>query len=468
MPPRIPLVVTLVTLACTALPAWALDVKLTGYDRTRFYLFDSLSLTDESVTVQEEGASSGTELPPEGVRAYFDQRLRLNPHLEVNPHVHVFGQLDLLDLQLFGTDGEVYAGFWDDLDEGGFADSAQLSDSVQMGDDYRGNAVVRRAWGEVWTPYVDFRFGRMGSHWGMGIMANDGNGDNAEFGDTVDRLQVLARIGPVQLSLAFDTHLEGWINEKDDVFGLTLAGGFLSEVHSAGLYVHWRRMPSTNWNAMFADLWGRTRLGPLRFELEAAFQYGKGDLALGDIVLEDQEVLAGGGALRAGIEVLPIGGEVEVGLATGDKDTTDDTWRTFTFDRDHDIALLMFEETMPTFRPSSAIADTPVYGEDISQAVTGNALANAFYIKPGVYFDPLDNLRLRLDFVAARTLVDPLQDELAAEDMHLAMELDFGARWLLYENFELGARVGVMFPGPRFEPTTDPVFGTEFRAMIRF
>lgn len=468
MSTRITLLATLATLLCYALPAWALDVKLTGYDRTRFYLFDSLSLTDESVSIQEEGTSGTTELPPEAVRAYFDQRLRLDPHLEINPHVHVFGQLDLLDLQLFGTEGEVYAAFWDDLDDGGAFDTAQMAHGIQTGDDYRGSAVVRRAWGEVWTPYVDFRFGRMGNHWGMGLLANDGNGDNADFGDTVDRLQLLARIGPVQFSLAFDTYLEGWINESDDVFGLTLAGGFLSEVHSAGLYVHWRRMPSNQWNAMFADLWGRTRLGPLRVELEAVFQYGKGDLALGDIVYEDQEVLAGGGAFKAGIDVLPFGGEVEVGLATGDKDTTDDTWRTFSFDRDHDVALLLFEETMPTFRPTSAVADTPVFGEDTSLAVTGNGVSNAFYIKPGGYFDPLDNLRLRLDFIAARTLVDPLQEELSAEDMHLALEIDFGARWLLYENFELGARVGVMFPGPRFEPTTDPVFGTEFRAMIRY
>ena len=40
------------------------------------------------------------------------------------------------------------------------------------------------------------------------------------------------------------------------------------------------------------------------------------------------------------------------GLATGDKDTTDDNFKTFTFDRDFNQTLFLFEEPMPTLTPT--------------------------------------------------------------------------------------------------------------------
>ncbi len=436
-------------LSFIAPPAGAVEFTLDGYDRTRFYIFDTLSLDRESEDAEDN-------------RCYLNQRLRLEPHLQINPHVHVFSQIDLLDLVVFGSDSEVsfYTGYTDAL-EGVDAEPSQLTDSVIPGEDYRGSAVVRRAWGEIWTPYVDLRFGRMGNHWGMGLLANDGNDIYSDFGDTVDRVQLLARFGPVQVSLAFDTFLEGWINDNDDIWGLTLAGGFLSDVHSAGAYVHWRRMPSEKWDALYADLWGRTHLGPLHFELEAVFQYGKGNATLQGV--ENMEVMAGGGAFRAGIEILPIGGQVEIGLASGDKDLTDEKVHTFSFDRDHDIALLLFQETMPQFRDLTETLET----NDLVAPTTGNAVSNAFYFKAGPYIYPRDNLRLGLDFIAAQQLIHENED-LKAEDKHLAVELDFDARWILYENFELGARVGVMFPGPMYEPYRETVFGTEIRGIIRF
>lgn len=440
------LAILCLTSLCVTGTARAVDFRLGGYDRTRLYVFDTLSL-DRDGELSEEN------------RTYFDQRLRLNPHMEVNPHIHVYGQIDLLDLQIFGSDAgvQVTTGLTNDAGNP-LDDPPQLTEGIIPPADYALASVVRRVWGEIWTPYVDFRFGRMGNHWGMGVMVNDGNGLNSLYGDTVDRVQVLGRIGPIQLSLAFDTFVEGLINEKDDVWGLTLVGGFLSDVHSAGLYAHWRRMPSESWNTLYLDLWGRTQLGPLSIELEVAFQYGKGNVS--EFNNESHELLGGGGAVKAGIEILPFGAEFQVGLATGDKDLDDEKIHTFTFDRDYDIALILFEQVMPSFHEQGG-------GIDETQAVTGLGVANTFYVKPGGYIDPLDNLRLRLDFLAARQLVNPDPD-LEGDDLHLAIEIDFDATWRLYENFELGATVGVMVPGPLFDPNREAVFGTEIRGIIRF
>ena len=43
------------------------------------------------------------------------------------------------------------------------------------------NAVsVRRVWAEVTTPFGQLHFGRMGSHWGLGMFHNEGNGHFTE------------------------------------------------------------------------------------------------------------------------------------------------------------------------------------------------------------------------------------------------------------------------------------------------
>src|SRR5262249_34150796 len=63
----------------------------------------------------------------------------------------------------------------------------------QAGINSLGDSVkVKRVWGEVSTPVGILRFGRMGSHWGLGMLHNDGNCLDCDLGDTVDRIQFVA------------------------------------------------------------------------------------------------------------------------------------------------------------------------------------------------------------------------------------------------------------------------------------
>ncbi|MBQ4334301.1 MAG: TIGR04551 family protein, partial [Myxococcaceae bacterium] len=63
-----------------------------------------------------------------------------------------------------------------------------LSDSI----------IARRVYGEVVTPIGQFLFGRMGSHWGMGMLTNSGgesitsNYGGGDLGDSVDRLMFVS------------------------------------------------------------------------------------------------------------------------------------------------------------------------------------------------------------------------------------------------------------------------------------
>src|SRR5262249_34033080 len=69
---------------------------------------------------------------------------------------------------------------------------------------------VKRVWGEVSTPVGILRFGRMGSHWGLGMLHNDGNCLDCDLGDTVDRIQFVAEpVSGWYIAPAIDFNVEG-------------------------------------------------------------------------------------------------------------------------------------------------------------------------------------------------------------------------------------------------------------------
>lgn len=430
--------------------AEAVEVRLDGIYRVRAELYDTLSLDKE----HEE---------TEGVRHFLRQRLRLVPHLRINPNVHVFIDFDVLDALRFGASPEVLAATGQ-LQENGepFDEPVPFSGSVLPGEDYRESLFVRRAWAEIYTPYVDFKVGRMSSHWGMGLLANDGNCDTCDYGDIVDRVMVsTSAIDPVRLSLAVDTRAEGFINADDDTHSFLLSGGYLGEVHRIGAYVRWTRQPSNKFNLLHGDLWGATQLGPLSMELEALITWGAAETT--DIGIDDFKVLSGGGAFRAGLAVNPWEVGLELGLASGDKDPTDNQWHTFTMDRDHDLGLILFEQALPSYSagPAASVANGNI---DASRAVIGEGISNAFYVKPHFAFDIRDNLRAQVNLAAAFAVVPEAFD---GEKIY-GMEVGGEVRWRLFGAFELGGRMGVLIPGPILPEDSDPVFGGELRTLVHF
>ncbi len=436
----------------TPTAASAVEFRLDGYYRFQAKMFDSLSLDREDETA-------------EGLRTYMEHKMLLQPHLRINNNVHVFVQLDVFDALKFGTNPQIQAAAGATQENGdAFDEPLPLSASVVPGDDYAESLFLRRAWAEIYTPYVDIKVGRMGSHWGMGLLANDGSCETCDWGDTVDRIQVsTSALDPVRINLAFDTRAEGFINRNDDTSSLLLSGGYLGEVHQIGAYVRWTRQPSNKFNVLHADLYGATQLGPITAELEAMILWGKATTT--DIGIDDLKLLSGGGVLRVGLEINPIDAGLEVGLATGDKDPTDNEWHTMRFDRDHNVALMMFEETMPTFAIGE-FADEENGNQDLSRAVSGGGVSNAFYLRPRFHVDIRDDLKAGLSAVLAFPVVPAAFGE--DEPNFYGAEIDLGASYTLFEAFEVGATAGFFFPGPVYGDYRAFTFGGEITALVRF
>jgi len=153
-------------------------LQLHGYWRMRGELFNRADLgrgADASGNTLFPVAS-GSELLGAG-----NMRLRLNPLLRVSDQVAVHGQLDVLDNVLTGSSPLLEPYF--DATTGSQLLSTRVTGAPVQ---------VKRLWAEVETPVGQLAFGRMGLHWGEGLLYNDGNCLDCDYGNTVDRLQLTA------------------------------------------------------------------------------------------------------------------------------------------------------------------------------------------------------------------------------------------------------------------------------------
>jgi uncharacterized protein (TIGR04551 family) len=130
-------------------------------------------------------------------------------------------QIDMLDNLVLGSTPE---GYDNTIGLGGAYQVAPRSGSTSTSLDSRtqtapssgrnstrDSIVVKRAWAEYSTPMGQLRFGRMPSHWGLGIFQNAGDGYDDDYQSSVDRLAFVSGIKSQDLyvAAAWDFAAEG-------------------------------------------------------------------------------------------------------------------------------------------------------------------------------------------------------------------------------------------------------------------
>ncbi|MCP3101220.1 TIGR04551 family protein [Myxococcus sp. K15C18031901] len=154
---------------------------LDGYFRLRptlFYKFDLGKAPGRSIF---PGSSNRYG---ENTQSFATMRLRLDPTFNVSEQVKIKLQVDGLDNLVFGSTPDTL----NPLDKRNVFDLFS-EDQESLGNTLSDSIKLRRAYGEVNTPVGILRFGRMGSQWGLGMLRNDGNCFDCDYGDTVDRIQ---------------------------------------------------------------------------------------------------------------------------------------------------------------------------------------------------------------------------------------------------------------------------------------
>jgi uncharacterized protein (TIGR04551 family) len=169
-----------------------------GHLRLRSALMKDLDL-------QRGPSSDGSVLWPrgdEGLTTGHDLRLRLSPSIFLGDSVRLFVEIDVLDNVALGARPR-FAPF------GGRPALVAASPFQEPLSALDGAFRVRTAMAEAILPVAVVSAGRMPSHFGLGIAANDGNALDDDLGDRADRVAVTVPIFGHIVSGAFDVGSSG-------------------------------------------------------------------------------------------------------------------------------------------------------------------------------------------------------------------------------------------------------------------
>jgi uncharacterized protein (TIGR04551 family) len=247
-------------------------LDLHGYLRLRGDLMNGLhlGLTAREFYPQFPKSATGKEDTLTGA----NMRFRLEPTINISEDVRIMAQIDMLDNLILGStpDGYPKNAYYPlvAFSQGQIPPSDgfnALKDSIQ----------VKRVWGEVMTPVGLLRFGRMGSHWGLGVLANDGGPAHfdhgplvtqpdpfgttgqcfdCDYGSTADRIMFITKIFGHYVVPMIDFTSEGpYSNRMNETMGQPYDLDQLDDVNSWIIAVAKRDKPEDIKRALENDEW---------------------------------------------------------------------------------------------------------------------------------------------------------------------------------------------------------------------
>jgi hypothetical protein len=341
--------------------------------------------------------------------------------------------------------------------------------------------------------YLHLSAGWMTSHWGMGLVANDGahgwTPGSAQFadprgGDRVLRGQIatgpltdwgfIAAVGvdliDPDLLADDDVVLEG--DDAKQIVGAILIGQ--GKPHGAGFYAVIRQQESADGKVTAVrafDGTARTQIpindAKLNLEAEGVVITGTTDLAP-TTQFDQHDVLQGGFAFRGGIDAGMFGSVIDLVYASGDQNLDDVGQNAFRADPNFETGLVLFKHVLAgqTARGVATAADPTLVGvpsEDLERIATRGSLTNTIAVFPKLRVRPTDGLEAYTGLLfawAAVPVVDPFNTRLGGgiarnalngvAGQYLGTELDVGVRSRLnLGGFEatIGGEFGTLRPG---------------------
>jgi hypothetical protein len=369
------------------------------------------------------------------------------------------------------------------------------------------------------APALTLRAGYMTSHWGMGLLANDGahgwTPGSAYFGDPRggDRvLRYMAITGPFNvlgrpliISAAMDEVQSDDIMLEGDSAQQKIAAvvwGFQQE-RQVGAYVVRRHQetpqPTTEakrtdvWVADLYTKWSWKLTQTLTLKAEAEGVLIKGETTLAPSVEHPtSEVLQLALATRIKLDTPRWGGVLDLIAASGDQNFDDGRQSGFKADPNFEVGLMLFKGALAaqTARAPVSASDLTLVGqpnEDLERFPTRGSVSNTYTAFPRLWYRLAPHVELYGGPLLAWgevPLADPRNSRFAggypanllggeARDRFLGVEADLGIRAQLFVGgveLMIGAEGGALFSGPAFEgPNGDlgTIYGGRFITQVK-
>jgi hypothetical protein len=438
-----------------------------------------------------------------GQSQYVIHWMRLNPRLTFKDKVAIVGQIDAPRGLVLGDTTTLVTAARDPLVEHQWL-----------------TVHPRYLYLEFESPIGLLRAGQQGSHWGMGILANDGD-HRTLFGDyqrgsLVERALLattpMGKDGPLVVALAgdlvFEDNTADLIDQGDLALQGVLAVQWRTKQAELGVYGVLRSQSreassiderTAYREELFAGIvdvtgkWNARVPGDSTFvfgEVEAAMVVGSttfgrgtyGPVATPGEAREAESIRSFGMAARIGAARVKGRGlgecgdlvvQLEWGYASGDANPYDGVNRRFTFEPNHNVGLVLFDQVLAwkTARAATLASDPNLVrrpAPGLQFLPSNGGVFGAMYLNPTAIVRPKRWLDLKAGVVIGQStadVVDPYHagalGDFASYDggdersHNLGLELDIGAdlRFTVSESLklDLGAEGGVLLPGRAFD-----------------
>jgi len=512
-----------VTMPLPSTPPVVERFELDGSLRTRGYNLYNLDLNRGPTPSAGEPifpyAPSGSESFTGG-----NLRLRLDGTIQIVPEISVHLRVDGLDnVPLGSTPAGFPADRWTPSIYASTSQEAPSSGVNAFQDSIR----LERAYGQAITPFGAFTIGRMGMPmWGVGMLANPGDGLDHDFDENVDRVGFATTAFNHFLGVSYDWNAVGpssasaagslWgqdidLDPSDDVHTFSLAIlRHLDEdavtrrqragkpAFRYGAYLTWRSqqmdVPSywmggldeqdgtlseddlveRGFRAMAGDVFLDLLAPRWGIQVEAALVRGSvADLSLIQGVVADEVTMNQTGAVaRAWVDLLDeskLTLAAEAGFASGDDAPgmgvapSMDQLETQAGDLDGPQFSLPGDNTIDNFRFSPNYHVDLILWRQIMGTVT-----DAIYLRPSLRGQPHERLALEAAWVHSRA---QQASSTPSGEAHLGDELDLSARWEVWHGLTGQIQYGLLLPGPGFDNLQHGLEATPahaVRALVAF
>ncbi len=455
-----------------------------------------------SATLRSEGVqafatdAAGTAYAPD---AAFDTQLRVGAVFDTEQALspiffHAEYEHDLLTGQV----------------SGGAADDFGAVDPALGGDT---DTQLRKAFGRLTVgPFVTLSGGFQTSHWGLGLLANDGDHGwtpgSAYFGDPRGGDRVLRSTistgpwtrGRVVLTFGYDV-----VQGDDVILGDDEATQFIAAAvvnhgkpRTVGMYAAFRDQEAPDGKKtevaaidLYGKWTGRIR-GKVKYttELEWALVTGTTELAPTPEKSE-HDVLQMAVAARLGFDFGGLGTVLDFIYASGDRNFDDGAQNSFKADPNFEMGLLLYRYVLATTSARSAVtaADPDLVGvpsEDLDRYPFRGSVTNTVAFFPRAWWRPVAGLEVYGGPLIAFTNVsyaDPRESRFEGgrptnpfggePGAYLGTELDLGVRYRVIafgSELTLGLEGGVLQPGDALADADDETIGpvTGGRAILSY
>ncbi len=426
-------------------------------------------------------------------KSYILHHLVLEPKIIAADGLTIFGRFDLLNDSIFGTNQQIGQKFGTGVRTGARTASSNSADSNVLSNNQRsGGLAVSQLYAKWSQEFGSLVVGRMPRQFGLGLTHQAGNGSFDHYLDTQDAIAYKFSFGNNTVMPMIGKVEEGALGDEDDVDAYTLLYQYENPETDLGMGVYFEITKATQvandapvggdrfggtgaslsdaFTRQFVGLFATQRLSFLKVAVEADLVSGK----TGVKTAAGSEVNMAGYGFAAEISPFSASGKwnwmLKLGAASGDNPGTTDIDEGFAFNKNYDVAMLLFNHPVGKgdFLRSGLVRDTST---SASTQVDTEAISNVFYVSPSFS----QQIKDRLSWGGSLTYAILNQNPFVGNDIskNLGMEFDANLTYKPYDRFTWVNQVGLLFPGAAFNGGTlgydnKFAYGISSKAAISF